>query len=100
VKTTWGKESPFLPAVKMALHSGWLLQWISQILGNIADGVLDDNASSLIWSRAGASGNAQLNPGSRKVEAMKLDSNTNLIFQRPSILTVKQEILFWRGGGG
>jgi hypothetical protein len=69
-------------------------------MGNITDGVLDDNASSLIWSRAGASGNAQLNPGSRKVEAMKLDSNTNLIFQRPSILTVKQEIRFWREGGG
>ena len=50
------------------------------MLGNIADGVLDDNASSLIWSLAGASGNVQLNPGSGKVEVMKLDSNTNLMF--------------------
>jgi hypothetical protein len=68
VKTTWMKESPFLAAVKMALHSGCLLQWISQNLGNITDGVLDDNASSLVWSLAGASGNVQLNPGSGRVE--------------------------------
>ena len=59
---------PFLAAVNMTLHSGGLLQWNSQNLGNIADGVLDDNASSLIWSLAGASGNVELNPGSGKVE--------------------------------
>ena len=68
MKTTWRKESPFLAAVRMALQSGWLLQWISQNLGNIADGVLNDNASSLVWSLAGAGGNVQLNPGSGKVE--------------------------------
>jgi hypothetical protein len=60
-------ESPFLAAVRMALQSGWLLQWILQNLGNIADGVLNDNASSLV-SLVGASGNVQLNPGSGKGE--------------------------------
>jgi hypothetical protein len=98
VKATWRKESPFLAALKMALHSSWLLQWISQNMGNIADRVLDDNASSLVWSLAGASGNAQLTPDSGKVEAMKLDFNTNLMSGRSSISTVKQKYCYGESG--
>jgi DUF2264 C-terminal domain/Uncharacterized protein conserved in bacteria (DUF2264) len=61
------------------------------------DGILDDGASSLILSPAGASGVVQLSPSSGKGEALKPDSNTNLMFQRSIMPTVKQEIQFEKG---
>lgn len=54
------------------------------------NGVFNDDISSLILSPAGASGIVQLRPGEGKGEALKPDSNTNLMFQRSIIPTVKQ----------
>lgn len=58
------------------------------------DGILDGDNSSLILTSVGASGIVQLRPGSGKGEALKPDSNTNLIFQRSTIPTVNQEYKF------
>jgi hypothetical protein len=62
--------------------------------GRIINGILDDGGSSLILTSAGASGIVQLSPGSGKGDALKPDSNTNLMFQRSIIPTVKQEHKF------
>jgi len=57
----------------------------------IVEGVLEDGASSLVMTSAGASGIVQLSPGLGKGEALKPDSNTNLMFQRSLIPTIMQE---------
>jgi hypothetical protein len=66
--------------------------------GNIINGVLDDETSSLILSPAGVSGIVQLGTSTSSTsvqgEALKPDSNTNLMFQRSVIPTVKQKYLF------
>ena len=68
---------------------------------NVVNGVLDDETSSLILSTAGISGIVQLSTStssaSVKGEALKPDSNTNLMFQRSIIPTVKQRYLFEEG---
>jgi hypothetical protein len=61
---------------------------------NIIEGVVEDGPSSLITSFVGASGLVQLSPASGKGEALKPDSNTNLMFQRSFIPTIKQEHTF------
>lgn len=61
---------------------------------NITDGVLDGGDSSLILSSAGVSGIVHLLRGAGKGEALKPDSNTNLMFQRSIIPTVRQEYEF------
>ncbi|KAE9372533.1 hypothetical protein N431DRAFT_545155 [Stipitochalara longipes BDJ] len=64
---------------------------------NILNGVLDDETSSLILSPAGVSGIVQLrvpsSSASMEGKALKPDSNTNLMFQRSVIPTVKQRYL-------
>jgi hypothetical protein len=61
---------------------------------NITDGVLDGANSSLILSSAGVSGIVHLLRGAGKGEALKPDSNTNLMFQRSIIPTVRQQYEF------
>lgn len=61
---------------------------------NIINGILDEDTSSLIVTLAGVSGIVQLSSGIGKGEALKPDSNTNLMFQRSIIPTVKQRYLF------
>lgn len=59
--------------------------------GNIVEGFLEDDTSSLIVTSAGASGILQLSLAKVNGEALKLDANTNLMFQRPLIPTIKEE---------
>jgi Uncharacterized protein conserved in bacteria (DUF2264) len=61
---------------------------------NVTEGILDDGNSSLILSSAGASGIMHLLHGAGKGEALKPDSNTNLMFRRSIIPTVRQEYEF------
>lgn len=61
------------------------------------DGILDYGASSLILTPAGASGIVQLSPSSGIGQALKPDSNTNLMFQRSIIPTIKQELRLEEG---
>lgn len=58
------------------------------------EGLLEDGASSLVVSSAGASGIAQLVPLSAKGVVLKPDPNTNLISPRTLIPTVQQKFEF------
>lgn len=93
-------EGGFAIAGRRKRDGGTLPKLFPEHLQQIKDsateeGVLDDGATALVVSYAGASGIAYLRPSSSaRGIVLKPDANTNLITQRTLIPTVRQELTF------